>query len=92
MKALKFLSERGRLGYVHGTSVGFRLTKYFDCSECPFGAVAPDEEPPNYTDPPEGHYICALQNSIKVWGEDQDCSALWEEQIVKELREITKVE
>lgn len=61
----------------------------FECSECPFAkALGFDEgfEPPNPSDPGEGHYDCHLTGIPAVWGENPKCEkANWQERARQEL-------
>ena len=61
------------------------------CAECPFSSVNPNEPEPNYCDPDEGYYDCALIGERKIWGEGPKCTGdQWRERARQELAAIEK--
>lgn len=49
----------------YGVGVG-NLETPPECCYCPFATPDPDSEPPNLSDPGEGHYLCALLGDDEV--------------------------
>lgn len=58
--ALRWLLGQGKLG------------PPYECCDCPFGTPDPDSSPPNYADPGEGNYLCALLGAAEVSKRNHD--------------------